>query len=289
MSDWPAIEEPELRRRMALPDAEFRNWLLEIGRSLGPRAFDEEQFQHALGYPWPRPATSYLLDDGAITDVSAGEAADVVTREASGRFPLLAFGSNGAPERLTLKLAHLPPEQRRLLVIAGDLHDFDVGVSAMPTTYGSMAATIVPSPGTVVRASILWATAEQVTTLTWTEFSYALGRLDPVRFEPDGDAMATVPGVLAYASRWGALRIAGEVVAQGGIVARDRTLPALSQEQLLDSVARELLGSQAGARELYAALMSDFPAAALALVPALIEPAAPLVCPAWTLHPVHDG
>ena len=38
------------------------------------------------------------------------------------RHPLLAFGSNGAPERLALKFNDLPDDERELLVLAGHLH-----------------------------------------------------------------------------------------------------------------------------------------------------------------------
>ncbi len=284
MTAWPPIDAPELRARLASGDAEFHQGLLDMARSIGPREFTEELYRHALGYPWPRPETSYLLDDGAVLEAAADLRAEV-----AGRYPLLAFGSNGAPERLALKLAHLAPAQRRVLVVAGDLHGFDVGVSALPAVYGAMPATIVASPGTVIRASVLWATAEQVTALTWTELSYALGRLDGIRFDPDLPAAPAVESVLAYASRWGAHRVDGEVVAMAGVPARGRRAPALTQEQLLDGVAREVLGDAAGARELVVWLMEDFAAAAARLAPLLTARALPFRHDGWTRYPADDA
>lgn len=284
MTAWPPIDAPELRARLAAGDAAFRQGMIDMARSIGPREFTEELYEHALGYPWPRPLTSYLLDDGEVREAGGDLAA-----HAAGRFPLLAFGSNGAPDRLALKFAHLPPEQRRILVVAGDLYDFDVGVSALPAVYGAMPATIVPSPGTVIRASVLWATAEQVTALTWTELSYALGRLDGVRFDPDVAGAPAAGSVLAYVSRWGAHRVDGEVVAMAQVPARDRRAPALTQEQLLAGVAREVLGAAAGARELVTWIIEDFAAAAARLAPLLIDRAEPFRHAGWTRYPAHDA
>ena len=282
MTAWPPIDAPELLARLAADDAAFRRGMLDMAASIGSREFTQELYEHALGYPWPRPLTSYLLDDGEVLDTG-----DDLRAHTAGRFPLLAFGSNGAPDRLALKFAHLDPEQRRILVVAGDLYDFDVGVSALPAIYGAMPATIVPSPGTVIRASVLWATAEQVTALTWTELSYALGRLDDVRFDPDIPGAPSAGSVLAYVSRWGAHRVGGEVVAMAQVPARERRAPALTQEQLLDGVAREVLGAAAGARELVAWLIEDFAAAAQRLAPLLIERAEPFAHPGWTRYPEH--
>ena len=209
MSDWPAFEDPALRERLTLDHDAFTGLVTAMAGSIGAREFTQAIYERALGYPWARPASSFLLDGEDATDlepVSAGmSVADDVARLLGAgprRFPLLAFGSNGAPATLALKFAHLAPEQRRLVVTAGDLHDFDVGAGAAATHYGALPGTIFPSPGTAVRASVLWVTSEQFAALCWTEISYRLGRLDRIRFEPDvGGAIGTVFG---FASRWGA-------------------------------------------------------------------------------------
>ena len=178
MPRWPRIDAPDLLARLALSDEEFRAALAAMAGSVGPRDFTEALYERAISYPWARPATSFLLDGHevkALDDLAAGARAGLIAQETAGRHPLLAFGSNGSPEALILKFGHLVPEQRRLLVVAGELHDFDVGASAHPTFYAAMPGTIFPSPGTRVRASVLWVTTEQFTALTWTEISYALG------------------------------------------------------------------------------------------------------------------
>ena len=99
------------------------------------------------------------------------------------RLPVLAIGSNAAPEVLERKFAHFPEEEdRAVLALTGRLHDFDVGFAAQPALYGSMPATLFPSPGTAVAATVLWVTPAQLTQLVWSEISYRLGRLrDPLR------------------------------------------------------------------------------------------------------------
>ena len=94
------------------------------------------------------------------------------------------------PERLALKFKELPEDERDLLVLAGTLHDFDVGAAPMPAFYGALPATVFPSPGAAVRASVLWVSDVQLTALAWSELSYWLGRLDGVRFEPRRRARA---------------------------------------------------------------------------------------------------
>lgn len=285
MEAWPPIDPPELRARLALGDDEFFAMLAAMTTQIGPRELTDELYAHALGYPWARPPRSFLLDGETVQpleDLAEEEGVRRLRAARTGRWPLLAFGSNGAPERLALKLAHLPPEHRRLLVVAGDLHDFDVGASAHPTFYGAMPGTIFPCAGTVVRASVLWVTTEQLVALTWTEISYALGRLDGVRFTPDLPGAGDIARVYAFASRLGAHRVDGEIVALEAVPAVLRRAPALSQERLLDGIAADVLGKGATARDLVRWLMDDFGAASAVIAPRLRTAAAPFASPHWT-------
>jgi hypothetical protein len=188
-----------------MSDEEFIALAMGWAQAVGPREFSDQIYERALGYPWARPAKSYLLTGDQVQlfdEVPADVREDVLSGLGGGnveRYPLLAFGANGAPETLMLKFGHLPDEHRRLLVTSGNLYDFDVGAAAMPTVYGALAATIFPSPGTAVRASVLWVTTVQLVALTWTEISYRLGRLEPVRFDPDKDEAPAVERVFAFA------------------------------------------------------------------------------------------
>jgi len=280
MRDWPPIEDPELRRRLAAADDEFLALMRGFVGSVGPREFGDVEYERALGYPWPRPPSSFVLDGAEVEHVDAwGE----ISTE--GRWPLLSFGSNGAPETLTRKFAHLPPEERRIPVLAGDLHDFDVGAAGNPAAYGAFPATLFVSPGTALRASVLFVTAVQLTALTWTEVSYRLGRLDGVRFEPDAAGSPDVDHVLAYASRWGSHCVDGNVAALAALPARDRTVPEFTQEQLLDLAAAQAIGARAGARDLVAWIFADFAAAAETIWPLIQPESRPFTSERWTPYP----
>jgi hypothetical protein len=291
MGGWPVIGEPELLARLAMSDEEFIELAMGWAQAVGPREFSDQIYERALGYPWARPAKSYLLTGEQVEpfdEVPAELREEVLTglgTEDVERYPLLAFGSNGAPETLMLKFGHLAEEDRRVLVTSGNLYDFDVGVAAMPTVYGAVPATIFPSPGTAVRASVLWVTTAQLVALTWSEISYRLGRLEPVRFDPDYDESPATDRVFAFASRWGAHCVDGDPVAMQAIPAVDRIAPALTQEQLLDQIARSVFGDTANARDLITRVMEDFSTTATTVGPVLRNTARPFECDRWTPFP----
>lgn len=259
--DWPPIAEPLLLERLAMDDAAFLAFIDQAFGALPSRAFTPEILATALGYPWERPERSYLLTGETVELLDDEEAerrdAHLRRREAGSdgarRFPLLAFGSNGAPSTLARKLAHLPGAERRLLVLAGELRGFDVGASAHPTAYGAMPASLFESPGTAVRAAILWVSTAQLTQLCWTEISYRLGRLDGVAFACDQPA-GTSDAVLTFAARQGTFCPDGEPVALAAIDATGRTAPALTQEEVLDRAARLAFGERASAATLVRAV-----------------------------------
>jgi hypothetical protein len=278
MAEWPPIDEPELLERLALDDAQFADFVRRVIERLPRRECDDEAIARALSYPWARPLGSYLLRDDrleAFEAMAPGRREDILdsfTGPAGNRLPVLAIGSNAAPEALERKFAHFEAEEdRAVLALTGDLHDFDVGVAAQPALYGSMPATIFPSPGTAVRATTLWVTPAQFTQLTWSELSYRLGRLR-ARFDVDeGDER--FEEVLVFVSRFGAFSPDGEPVALAAIPATERTAPELSQEQLLDRAAALALGPRADAEKLIRAIFEE-PGATLQKVAATVHRAA---------------
>lgn len=277
---WPTLDEPELTRRLGLGHEDFVALIRGFAAQVGPRPFEDAEYDLALTYPWARPASSFLLDGAQTVPL---EAAPATATE--GRFALLAFGSNAAPETLTRKFAHLDPAERRIAVEAGDLHDFDVAAAALPAAYGSFPATLIPSPGTAVRAAVLWVSPLQLTTLAWTEVSYLLGRLEPVRFEPDVPDAARPERLLAFVSRWGALAIDGSPAPLDALPARGRAAPAWTQEALLDHLAEAALGPGAAARELVAAIYADFPGTLERVGPHLAQGPSASDAPGWTRYP----
>jgi hypothetical protein len=284
---WPPIEEPELLRRMTMDDAEFAAFIGGVIAQLGRRPCDAAAIAQALGYPWARPAGSYLLRGGTVETLGAVERAErerTIERFASpagGRLPVLAIGSNAAPEALERKFAHFTAAaDRAVLALTGRLHDFDIGVAAQPTMYGSMPATPFPSPGTAVAATLLWVTPAQFTQLAWSEITYRLGKLR-TRFEID-ESGTTFDEILVFVSRFGAFCPDGEPVALAAIPAASRTAPELGQEQLLDAAAALALGPGASAATLVRAIFEQ-PGETLPRIAATVHEASlPFTSSRWT-------
>jgi hypothetical protein len=289
MQGWPPIEEPELLRRLALGDPEFRQMVTEIARAVPPREFGPAALAHAVGYPWARPPGSYELGDGEtrlLSGMPEEECEALIDRyraPAAGRVPLLAIGSNAAPEVLERKFAHFgAAEDRTLLALTGWLRDFDVGPAATVALYGSMPATVFPSPGTEVAATVLWVTAPQFTQLTWSEVTYWLGRLrTPFMAEA---AEAAFDDVLVYVSRFGAFCPDGEPVALAAVPARGRTARALSQEELLGVAATLALGPGSTPEDLVRACCEDMGGLVDRVAAAVWSRSRQFDSPHWTVY-----
>jgi len=289
VSEWPSIEEPELLRRLALDDEGFAEFVAELLGALPARSCDAAAIAQAIDYPWERPAGSYLLAGGVVSPLEEmGPAVrdGALARFAAphgGRLPVLSIGSNAAPATLERKFAHFEDEaDRTVLALTGHLHGFDVGVAPQPALYGSLPATLFPSPGTAVRTAALWVTTSQLTQLAWSELSYRLGRLR-ARFEIDGGE--GFEEVLVFVSRFGAFCPGGAAAALAAIPARGRTAPELTQEQLLDAAARLALGPEADAGALVRAIF-EAPAELLPKLAGSVHRAArPFESERWTPFP----
>ena len=132
MGEWPEITEPLLRERQGMSDEEFLEFLAGLLEAIGTRELEDGHYERAIGYPWERPPGSCLVTDEGVNDlgdIDASRRIELVSDyvdECADRLPLLAYGANGSPERLALKLAHLPDGHREALILAGNLEDFDV-------------------------------------------------------------------------------------------------------------------------------------------------------------------
>lgn len=286
MPEWPPIAEPELLARLALPDAEFKQLVADLAHALPAREYEPTMLERALGYPWERPAGSYEWRDGRVrpfAELEEPEREELIERYASGagpRLPLLAIGSNAAPEVLERKFGHLPAgEERAVLALSGHLHEFDIGAAAQPTVYGSMPATPFESAGTAVAATVLWVTPDQFTQLTWSELTYRLGRLH-TRFEI-ADAEMGFDDVLVFVSRFGTLHVDGEPAALAAVPARDRSARAFTQRELLDHAAALALGPEADAETLLRAICEDLPAVLPKVAATVRREAEPLRSERW--------
>jgi hypothetical protein len=240
------ITDPALLDRLTMDSDAFDRYLKGLLETVKPREFEPSVLQRALAYPGRRPTGSFLLSGGRAESLASLPAEQ--RRELCDRFitsgerePLLAIGANGAPAALTQKFSSLAAaEDREVLVLTGHLHDFDVCAAAVPPLAGPIPATLFPSRGTAVRASLLWLTAAQFTQLAWSELTYLLGDLR-TRFSAD-EVDLELEAVKVFVSRFGCLRIDGHPVALAAVPAVSRTQKAFTQEAVLDRVAESILG-----------------------------------------------
>ncbi|HEY1356217.1 MAG TPA: hypothetical protein VGF09_07865 [Solirubrobacterales bacterium] len=287
MREWPPITEPELLERLALDDDQFFLALRDVLAAWPRRTYDPAFFEHARGYPFERPPGSYVLRGETVEllrDAGPSERRSTISAFTDGRHPILAFGANAAPSRLAMKFGHFDDDvDREALVLTGDLHDLDVGAVPTAPLVGYLPGSLFASPGTAVRAAVVWVTPAQATQLAWTETTYRFGRLEEARFEVD-EADLEIEDLFAFVSRLGALCIDGEPVALAAIPAQGRTAAALTQEELLDAVARLVLGPDARAEDLARATCEDM----LGLITRASETVWPLgrqLTSRWTPYP----
>lgn len=291
MASACAITDSQLLERLMLSDEAFVDYFLELVSHFPAREWTRRSFEHGLRYPWTRPDGSYLLRDGEahlLHELDEGERAAILERHlgpAAGRAALLAFGSNVAPKNLAVKVAHHASlEDREILVLAGDLHDLDVVACAAIAVYGAMPATLAASPGTSVRAAVMLVNATQLTTLTWGEMTYLIGRLHGARFTvEDGLHEVELASPLAFVSRWGAFAPDGAAASLAAIPATGRRTRAWSQRELVDRAADLALGPDGGGAEALIRIgFRDVGAMAARILPALRPYAQPLQFPGWT-------
>ena len=177
-----------------------------------------ERLRRATAYPYEIPSRSFV-QLGAET-IALTELPDLRDRR-----PLLAYGSNAAPEALTRKLAADPDTP--LPLVRAELDEFDVVYSDHLSPYGAVPATLHPSPGTTAPAFVAYPTERQRRLLAATEPNYEEHRLSPISCRPElGDPVTEVG---AFLSRHGYLLLDGSPVALSAIAARGRRFPALDQ------------------------------------------------------------
>lgn len=253
MTTWPPIEGARLRDRLAMDDERFLELYLQLLEASSPRVFADDHYETVIGYPWARDLGSYLLSDAGVEQLDEVEerAAAYTAADGSGpaRFPLLAYGANRSPERLSMRFAGLPDGHRDALVLGATLAGFDVGVTAIPPVWAAMPGTLIPSPEARVRVTVLLVTAVQFEELTKMELSYRVGALEPVEVVPDLGGIS-IGRAFAFVSRFGALRVDGTPIVMQAIPAEGRSYPALTQVEILDAGARLCLGEAARGADL---------------------------------------
>lgn len=193
-----------------------------------------DPLHRAKTYPYPIPDHSFLFTDGGATRLDPGRAVDL-----EGRTPVLAVGSNQAPEQLARKFDG--PGWGEIPVIRIALAGYDSVYSPHIATYGAIAATLQEAPGVTVSLAVTWLTARQLVRMHETEVSsanYGFGRLDGLRVTaelgPEMDA------VHIYTSTRGTLCHDGVPIPLAEVAAEGRTWPAMSQVEVQAHVHRRL-------------------------------------------------
>jgi hypothetical protein len=150
--------------------------------------------------------------------------------------------------------------------------------------YGAVPAILFASPGTAVRAAVLWLTPLQVETVVFAELGYQLGRLDHAQFEID-EVDVTIDTVFAFIGRSGALRLDGQPVALAAVPARDRTARAMTQEELLAALGVLAFGPGTTPRDISRRCFEDHGSVVRALLPLTAPTALQLPADSWTPFP----
>lgn len=183
----------------------------------------DDPLARALGYPYPAHEHDFLFRDGSAHTLAPGHRLDGLT-------PVIAVGSNRAPQQLARKFAGMDVA---IPVTRLRARDVDVVYAAHLAGYGAVPATLAASPGTVVE---LW--------VTWLDDA-ALARMDATEAVGVNYDRLTVtlewekadrPGperALIYTARRGLLRLDRDRVALAMIPAEARRFQALSQMELL--------------------------------------------------------
>lgn len=186
----------------------------------------------ALTYPYPAPDHDFVFRGGTAVRVAA-----LPDGARAGCVPVLAIGSNRAPEQLQRKFADIPDAE--IGVERVRLAGFDVVHSAHLSGYAALAATLHPAPAVEADVSITWIPPRLMARMHATEgvgTFYDFLRLDGVALARR-DGGGTYAGAFAYVCRLGALDFGGGPRGLAAVTARGRPYPALDQTEAQRALA----------------------------------------------------
>jgi hypothetical protein len=183
----------------------------------------------AKGYPYEAPERSYLFKNGdahALPESGAERQALL-----DGRTPVIAHGSNRAPEQLRRKYG----TESALPVTRAWLSDYDIVYSAHVTRYGAIAANLHHVPGTEAALCVTWLDAAQLERMHETELgaeTYVYGALEGVALSLAAEFDVVLPRAYVYISKRGCLSDGIAPVALAAWPSRNRAHQARSQEEV---------------------------------------------------------
>ena len=198
----------------------------------------EDRLDRAKGYPYNLPKASYLLFEGKVV-TERGYAVNDMDK----RTPVLAYGSNAAPEQLKRKYAKTLGKEL-IPVFKVILPGFDVVYSARLSRYGAIPAMLAPSKGTVLETFVTYLTARQLRIMHKTEVSGTAHQFGELRgLNAMVDRVGVAERLHVYRSQAGALARDGGMVAYEEVSAQNRKFLAVPHPEMLAMVHRDLDGA----------------------------------------------
>ena len=194
----------------------------------------------------------------------------------AGRVPVIAHGSNRAPDQLRRKYGRTA----EIPVSRAWLHDYDVVFSAHVTRYGSIAANLHHALGMQVEVFVTWLDAPQLARMHETELGgevYVYGRMAGIVLELDHGPADRLSEAYVYLSRRGCLATDGQPLALAEVGARTRAHTAMAQIGILELVHRRH-GGDLSLDDLILRAIRD-PAYRRALIAAMGDGAVPTSAP----------
>ena len=179
----------------------------------------------AKSYPFGHPKASYLFSKGTETQWTP------CPEDVAGLIPVIASGSNAAPDQLARKYTNHPDTV--IPVTRADVHDFDSVYNAHVTAYGSIPATLFPSPGTRLSTFITWLDKDCLQIMHKTEqpgINYHYAKLSGIQMDVDGIGQLDV--AFAYISVVGCLLHDGGPISLAEVPASGRVFSARTQEEM---------------------------------------------------------
>lgn len=205
---------------------------------MAPHDTDPEIVRWATAYPFGRPRESYLFRDGDAAPLDDAVAAT------AGRVPVIASGSNAAPAQLARKYGAVGGEVR-IPVTRARVGGFDSVYNAHIAAYGSVPATLFPSPGTELETFITWLDEAQLAVMHETEqpgVNYHFAELGRLAVAVEG--VGPLETAYAYVSVAGCLSHEGAPVSLAEVPARRRRFAALGQRAVQEAI-RALIAPEA--------------------------------------------
>lgn len=209
---------------------------------------DAERLTLAKSYPFAAPGRPYLFRAGRAEPL---DAAGSRALDFSGRVPVIAHGSNRAPDQLARKFG----TEAEIPVSRALLADYDVVYSAHVTRYGSIAANLQHAPGVRAEVYVTWLDEAQLARMHETELgtpatgpgNYRYGRLEGIALELEAGPAERLDAAFVYLSRRGCLADDDKAdpdapgarpLGLAEIAAQGRTHRALGQREVLGLVHR---------------------------------------------------